>query len=434
MRKIEITGNKTTKQPIILRELTFNINDTINRANIDDLIDKCKKNLLNTSLFNFVTITYTIDSVFINFIITVKERWYTWPFPLFELSDRNFNTWLQSKNFNRVNYGLYLVQENFRGRKESLKLLVRLGYDEEIGLSYQIPYIGKKQHLGMGISGIYSQNHEIPVSSEKNKQLFFKLYSQRALKEYAINYSLTYRSEIHNTFSVQFSYQEALISDSVYALYPFYLENNKRNRFFSLTTRYRNDYRDFISYPLTGHYFDVEISKKGIGIFKNEINNLYIKSSIRKYSKLFSNVYNSIGIGVKYMPLKTKSFYFQRGLGYGNEFVRGYEYYVIEGQDYIFGKANLSYNLIPTKIGYAKWLPFHKFNTIHYALFSNIFFDAGYSKDIYYKYNNTLNNTLLLGGGIGLDFVTYYDKVIRVEFSYNKLKEKGVFLHFVAPL
>ena len=40
----------------------------------------------------------------------------------------------------------------------------------------------------------------------------------------------------------------------------------------------------------------------------------------------------------------------------------------------------------------------------------------------------------MVGYGVGLDFVTYYDKVIRVEFSTNKLNEFGFFLHFVQPI
>ena len=46
---------------------------------------------------------------------------------------------------------------------------------------------------------------------------------------------------------------------------------------------------------------------------------------------------------------------------------------------------------------------------------------------------NTLSNQLLFGNGISLDYVTYYDKLIRIEFSINHLGEKGVFLHFSNP-
>jgi len=40
---------------------------------------------------------------------------------------------------------------------------------------------------------------------------------------------------------------------------------------------------------------------------------------------------------------------------------------------------------------------------------------------------------MLWGKGLSLDYVTYYNKMIRLEFTINKLGEKGVFLHFSNP-
>jgi hypothetical protein len=47
---------------------------------------------------------------------------------------------------------------------------------------------------------------------------------------------------------------------------------------------------------------------------------------------------------------------------------------------------------------------------------------------------NSLADELQFGYGIGLDFVTYYDIVLRSEYSFNKFGEHGFFLHFVAPI
>ena len=48
--------------------------------------------------------------------------------------------------------------------------------------------------------------------------------------------------------------------------------------------------------------------------------------------------------------------------------------------------------------------------------------------------NNYLANTVLCGSGLSLDFVSYYDLVLRMEYSINRLNEKGLFLHFIAPI
>ena len=72
-------------------------------------------------------------------------------------------------------------------------------------------------------------------------------------------------------------------------------------------------------------------------------------------------------------------------------------------------------------------------SNFHYAFYLNTFVDVGYVNDDIYL-NNSLANQFMLGYGIGIDFVTYYDKVIRVEFSTNRLNEFGFFLHFVQPI
>ena len=130
---IILTGNKHTKDNIILRELTFSQNDTIPAFNLVDVIRKSRENLLNTSLFNFVTVEDSIISQGIISHIIIKinfvERWYFWPFPIFEISGRNFNSWWEEKDFSKVNYGVFFIKENCRGRMESLKLLLRFGIE-----------------------------------------------------------------------------------------------------------------------------------------------------------------------------------------------------------------------------------------------------------------------------------------------------------------
>ncbi|MBL0054572.1 MAG: hypothetical protein IPP29_25400 [Bacteroidetes bacterium] len=89
------------------------------------------ENVMNTSLFNFVEIHVTPQDITgADITIIVKEKWYVWPFPIFEGVDRNINEWWQTKDFSRVNYGMYLLHENFRGRKENLQINARFGYSQ----------------------------------------------------------------------------------------------------------------------------------------------------------------------------------------------------------------------------------------------------------------------------------------------------------------
>ena len=74
-----------------------------------------------------------------------------------------------------------------------------------------------------------------------------------------------------------------------------------------------------------------------------------------------------------------------------------------------------------------------QFKKAHYSLYLGIFSDMGYITDKQNTHDNNLSNMLLWGNGISIDYVTYYDKLLRIEFSANHLGEKGVFLHFSNP-
>lgn len=39
------------------------------------------------------------------------------------------------------------------------------------------------------------------------------------------------------------------------------------------------------------------------------------------------------------------------------------------------------------------------------------------------------NDKLLKGGGIGLEIVAFYDKMLQIEYSMNEKYEKDIFLH-----
>ena len=62
------------------------------------------------------------------------------------------------------------------------------------------------------------------------------------------------------------------------------------------------------------------------------------------------------------------------------------------------------------------------------------FYIKGYA-DVGYVYNgansiaNSLNNKLMYTGGIGLDVVSIYDIVFRIEYSFNQFRQGGIFVH-----
>ena len=79
-------------------------------------------------------------------------------------------------------------------------------------------------------------------------------------------------------------------------------------------------------------------------------------------------------------------------------------------------------------------------SSISYVRQNTILFDSRLdfyayvvNNDPNYLALNDLANTSLYGAGLGLNVVTYYDKMLRIEYSINKEFEGGFYLHFEAP-
>ena len=439
IRSIDLQGNKVTKERIIFRELLFHPGDTICPDSLGVLMEKSRENLLNTSLFNFVTIdtVEVLGSSLVNVNIKMLERWYIWPFPIFELSDRNFNSWLESGDLSRVSYGAFITWENFRGRKETFKLRLQFGYDEKYDLYYKIPYINRKETLGLAFGIGLAQNHETSYMTQDNKLLYYKNDDKHVKKNGFTYIQLLGRKDIYNSHKVELSYNYMDFDDTLLVLNPDFTTSDKPlNRFMSLYYQYKSDHRDFHAYPLTGYYFDAAFKKLGLGVVSNDVDVFYITSTFRQYWQLSNRFFYAFNLNAKFSDSKSQPYFLLRGLGYGRDFVRSFEYYVVDGQNYGLFKSNLKFAILPPKVSDLKFIPFEKFSKIHYALYLNVFLDLGYVDNPYnnHIYNNYLENSLLVGYGIGLDLVTYYDIVIRGELSFNKYDKPGLFLHFIAPI
>ncbi len=436
LEKISISGNSKTKEKIILREIPIKVGDTILAQDLNVLVKKSQQNLINTSLFNFAS----IDTLFgnantIELAIKVIERWYLWPNPIFEISERNFNSWLENPNLDRVSYGFYIVKNNFRGRKENIQFRLRLGYAEQYGFAYNIPYLNKKQNLGLALSFAYSRNHEIQYKSENNKQLFFKDPNKYVRQELGARIRLGYRIGIYGSHSAELRYNQAHVIDTIKDISQNYFSKNSNNtQFLSINFQFRQDERDNRPYPLNGFIAVLDLTQVGFGILKGEDFNVFRTEFLfNKYDKLGNRFYAAEGVKLKLSPTSNQPYFVQRGLGFA-DFVRGYELYVVDGQSYGLLKTNIKYQLVKPHVQKLNWVPSEKFNTLHYAFYVNLFADAAYVVDTEYAKDNFLANKFMYGTGIGIDFVTYYDLVFRLEGAVNGLNKTGIFLHLVAPI
>ncbi|MCX6290391.1 MAG: hypothetical protein NT126_01350 [Bacteroidetes bacterium] len=433
---IIIIGNKITRSSVILRELTFHKGDTLNPLLFERVFTRSEDNLLNTSLFNSAHVTALVnDRNSASVYIILAERWYIFPFPIFEIVDRNFNEWWRTKDFSKINYGGIITWNNFRGRNETVGMTLRMGYTQRISFFYSIPFISKQQKSGLSFAFAYSRNHETAFESDQNDLVYFKDHVNFSRKDISASVQYTYRKGLYQTHVLEAGFKHAEVEDTVVKLNPdFFSHDQKSEKYFIARYIFRIEHRDLVAYPLQGSYFETEVTKMGLGLLKDDIDFSYLSAVYKRYWKLGGKFYFSSSLYGKISDSNPQPFYNIGGLGFGSIYLRGYEYYVVLGNRYGLLKTNLKFELMPTHTVHAGMIPLEKFATIPYAFYINVYADAGYANDDRYFVKNSLANSWLYSGGAGIDLVTYYDLVFRLEFSVNKFGESGIFLHFSAPI
>ncbi|MBP6334097.1 MAG: hypothetical protein KA444_01400 [Bacteroidia bacterium] len=435
IESITLIGNKVTKDHIIYRELTFHVLDTLPNAELDAIFRRSEENLLNTSLFNSARITRLRDGSGINVYIIFTERWYIFPLPIFEIAERNFNVWWKTKDFSRVVYGGVLTWNNFRGRNETVATTIRLGYTQRISFYYNIPYINKKQRSGLSFGFAYARNHQTGYATINDEIVNYKNEELFARHERGASITYSHRRDLYESHALEAAYRYAEVLDTVTRLNSEYFADNKSStEYFSLRYLFKSDHRDLVTYPLKGNYFDLELAKIGFSFLNDDIDIAYVMARYKKFWELKHGFYAAAALTGKVSGNQFQPYYNTKALGYGKEYLRGYEYYVIDGQQFFLLKTNLKYRLLAERVLHASFIPLSKFNVIPFAFYLNIYGDAGYVRDKQFSELNTLVNSWQYSGGAGIDFVTYYDLVLRFEYSVNKLGESGFFLHFTAPI
>jgi outer membrane protein assembly factor BamA len=429
--RIFIVGNRLTREGIILRELSLKPGDVVYSTDIPTLLERDEKKLINTRLFNTVEMrTLELEEGKIDLLVDVKERWYTFPSPIFDLSDRNFNEWWENydHDFDRVNYGLRLYQFNMRGRNETLKLVAQFGYVKRFELSYRFPYIDRKQKQGLQIDLDYSEAKNLAVFTDDHKLEFEE--SDHIMRETrGIGVSYIFRNSFYDSHILKAEYRATNIRDEVLFLNPNYLGPEQTHQEYpALTYQFISEHRDYIGYPLKGYYINGLIMKSGLA--KNsDLDKLEATVSHAVHFDLNKGYYFSNNI-VGYWSRPNELPYFNYGaLGYKKQFVRGYEVYVIEGPAYFLNKSTLKKRIFSRTYNW-NGMPLEQFRRIPLSIFIKAYGDLGYVKNYNnYEIGGRLSNKLLAGFGAGIDIVGSYDAVLRLEYTFNAEGQNGFFLN-----
>ncbi len=427
---ISIKGNKKTKAYLIEREMRFKKGDSVLASSLGEKLQLSQELIYNTTLFTEVNLEPRFTSATeVEILISVKEKWYIYPTPQFQLIDRNINEWINTYNasLERVVYGAKFAHYNLSGRRDQLKLTILNGYTRNLSFNYSAPYSNRNLTEGFSVSSGYTQNRELTYKTSPDN-LPLRLTGENFIRN-NLSFAAAYiiRKGFYRRHVFSLGYSHTKVDDSITQRYnPSYFDNgNNRAGFTDLAYTYQYIHTNNINYPLTGKLFTLTLAKRGLGL-SGGIN---VFTADADYSRFFTHTkrwYSVLQTHVKIKGPFTEAYINQAAMGYGELYLQGLERYVIDGVMMGLAKYSLKRKLVSFNIP----VPFKNkvASAIPITLFAKTFVNGGYSY-IQKQFDTRLGNRLLYTGGFGIDILTLYDLNLRVEYSFNQLGEKGLFLH-----
>lgn len=407
--------------------------DTIRKFQLESALSQERKRIYNLRLFNRVDLEpLELEPGRVDILVEVQERWYTYPVPIFELSDRNFNEWWENydRDLSRVNYGLRLFQYNFRGRNETLRLTARFGFSKRFDLYYKIPNLTKNQKHGLLFEYVYSEPFNVAYRTDDHILSFLSGREPlRTGNSFATTY--TFRKSFYRTHSLRAGIMEIGITDTIFKLNPRYLFKERQQQYFtSFSYRFVAEHRDVIAYPLKGYLLTASVT--GVGLTPNEPTRyVNLNGSFAWHRQVGEDLFFSLFSSIYANSNASQPYALISGLGYDRQYIRGYETYVIEGPAFTLNKVTLKKRILDRE--YSLDTGFNQFSHLPIAIYIKAFSDFGYVGNYPFyledQVNTKLSNKPLAGAGFGIDFVTYYDSVLRLEYTFTSQATSGLFLN-----
>lgn len=449
----KLSGNDLTKDWFIIRELDFKIGDSLLTYQKGKKVDFSQKrftasdsselrlrmnysreNIINTKLFLTVNLSLErIDGRDYRLMINVTERHYWWLFPVVKLNAPNFNEWLRDPDISDVSMGLFFSHNNLFGISHQTSLVGYVGKSYAAAWGYRIPWIGKGKKTGITFGAGYQNLYTVEYGSVENKRQI--LYESNSLQTANILVTLNMRPGLYNYGTVKLTGEWVKVSDSLYSLDTNFLGKGKKtNTYLTLYADYAYDSRNSKSYPLQGSYLCAFVQKIGLGILSTDVDYFFYGIDFHFYQKLSNKWFVAEMFKIQSNSGENLPYHYQVNMMYKKNFIRGYDLFTLKGDEMYFFRSNVKYELVKpntkkVKQGQEK----NKFKALQYAFYLNAFADAGYVMNNFTE-NNPLNNKMLYSWGLGLDFVTYYDMVLRFEYAFTSERTNGFFIAFGMPI
>lgn len=450
-----VSGNKLTKNWIIIRELDFKMGDTLATGEKDassnlktfrflpgdssELFLRMKysrDNIINTKLFLTVDMGLEeIEGSSYRLLIKVTERHYWWMFPVVKLNAPNFNEWIRDPDAGDLSMGLFFSHNNLFGIGHQTSLVGYIGKSYAAAFGYRIPWIGEGRKTGLTIAAGYQNLYTVEYNSVKNERQM--LYESNSFQTATLGAVLNFRPGLYNYGTIKLTGQWVSISDSLYNLNPDFLaQEETQNLSLSFYADYSYDTRNSKSYPLSGTNLKAYVNKLGLGLVSKDVDYFYYGIDFRFYQKISKKWYVAEMFKLENSSGENHPYYYQLNMSYKKDYIRGYDLYTLKGDGMYYFRSNIKYELVqPSTKKVKEKNKDNKFKALQYAFYLNVFADCGYVVDKFSNgEDNLYSNRMLYSWGLGLDFVTYYDMVLRFEYAITSIGHHGFYFGFGMPI
>jgi hypothetical protein len=174
--------------------------------------------------------------------------------------------------------------------------------------------------------------------------------------------------------------------------------------------------------------------KVGLGLVSKDVDLFYYGVDFHFYQSIGRKWYVAEMFKAENASGENAPYYYQLNITDGKDFIRGFDLYTLKGDQMYYTRNNIKFELIKPSIKKVKeGQEKNKFKALQYAFYLNAFADAGYEVNKFTDVN-PYHNKMLFSWGLGIDFVTYYDLVIRFEYAFTSINTNGFFFGFGMPI
>lgn len=424
IRAVVVDGNVRTKESIIERELGFTKDQPLIYS--DSLLGIWRMRLESTKLFNWVEITKNSIGDTLN--VHVVERWYIWVKPEGGFLDRNFSEWWKNRDIQRLSIGATVYVNNILGQQGGFFVRQAKGFMAADGFGFQRPFLKYKNCNAWKFSLDNMRSRRAWINSENNQVVIKEHWGIRqqeqliGIAEYKRRFEYKWQGVVRYKFARDYAAQDIEALNPHYFIAPLGVVNSQyedwKQYTHSLVLGCIRDTRNQTNYPTKGSEWKAGVSG---GLQRcNNIAKLYgeLDSKYRGFYTLGTHTSLAVLAQIRYR-FGTLGYILQRQMGYGMEYVRGYEAFVFDGAGVALGKAAWRYQLLGDQRSLKlRFLP-SAYEKVPIQCWFNIFADVGRTLSPYQIDRNPMSNQTLMSVGTGIDLLCYYDALARFDCSYN---------------